>query len=448
MKSLVRTSLVLALAAVMTTGLFANGLNLNGFGARATAMGGAFVGLANDYTAVFFNPAGLAMLKQPTIGLAGDLLFPKSTYGIGTVFSMETTKKFYPAGLLGYFQPIGDRIVVGVGAYTLSGLGADWDNPGLEAAMLSGLPPGSVVTPAVEAYDWRSFIGSITLAPSIAVKLSDMIYFGASVNINYGFFQTDQWGETYTLIAGPPPYIFNFGQASLDVKGWGYGATFGLLVKPSDMISFGVTYRLASKIKMKGETKVENMPAFGKFLPGSPTLDDTSDAELTATSPMWLAGGVSIKPVENLTLAFDLHWTNWKKLDALAIGLLNEGWNAIGKTENELDLRWDDKIQIRGGIEYVMGKLALRGGYYYDPAPAPDETLNILVPSYTFNSVAGGFGYKSGGFSIDFGLEYLMGKDRTIAPAYNDEVPPELTNMPGTHKMKILVPVLGLSYSF
>ena len=437
MKSLVRLSLAVALAAVMTTGLFANGLNLNGFGARATAMGGAYVSLANDVTAVFWNPAGLAQLKKGTFGLAGDLLIPKSTYGIGPL-EMTTKKKYYPAGLLGYFQPIGDRVVVGVGAYTLSGLGADWDNPGLESLMLSGLPSGSTVTPPVEAYDWRSFIGSITLAPSIAVQLSDMIYVGASVNINYGFFQTDQWGRTYTLIAGPPSYVFNYGQSTLDVKGWGYGATFGLLVKPSDMISFGVTYRLASKIKMKGETFMENMPAFGKYLPGSPVLDDTADAELTATSPMWLAGGVSVKPVDNLTLAFDLQWTNWKKLDALAIELTNEGWNAIGLTENELTLNWADKIQIRGGIEYVMGNFAIRGGYYYDPAPAPDSTLNILVPSFDYNSIAGGFGYKSGGLSIDFALEYLMGKDRAITAGA----------MPGAYKMNILVPVLGLSYAF
>jgi len=265
-----------------------------------------------------------------------------------------------------------------------------------------------------------------------------MIYLGASVNINYGFFQTDQWGETQTLIAGPPPYIFNFGQASMDVKGWGYGATFGLLVKPSDMISFGVTYRLQSKIKMKGTTSLENMPAFGTFLPGKPVLSEDSDAELTATSPMWLAGGVSIKPVDNLTLAFDLQWTNWKKLDVLTVDLLDEGWNAIGLTENELDLQWADKMQIRAGIEYTLGKFALRGGFYHDPAPAPDATLNILVPSFNYNSIAGGFGYKTGGLSLDFAVEYLMGKDRTVAAGA----------MPGAYTMNILVPVLGLSYSF
>lgn len=434
-----RPIVTLALAACLTTGLFANGLNMNGFGARAAAMGGAYVSLANDITAIFWNPAGLAQLDRPTFGLGIDGLMPKSTYEFGPL-TMETKKKIYPAGLLGYAQPLGENIVVGLGAYTLSGLGAEWNNPGLESLMLSGLPAGSVITPPVEAYDWRSFIGSVTLAPTIAVKLSDMFYVGASFNLNYGFFLTEQWGETQTLIAGPPPYIFNFGQADLNVKGWGYGATFGIMFKPVDMISVGVTYRLASKIKMKGTTAIENMPDLGAFLPGNPDLPEESDAELTATSPMWLAGGVSIKPVENLTLAFDLQWTNWKKLDSLAVELLDPSWNAIGLTENELNLQWTDQMQIRGGIEYVFGKLAVRGGYYYDPAPAPDSTLNILVPSFTYNTVVGGIGYKSGGLSLDVALEYLMGKDRTIANSGD--------NMPGFYTMCILVPMIGLSYSF
>jgi long-chain fatty acid transport protein len=434
MKSLVRISLVLALAAVMTTGLFANGLNLNGFGARATAMGGAYISLANDVTAVFWNPAGLALLKQPTFGLAGDLLFPSSTYGMGA-FTMETTSKYYPAGLLGYFQPVGENVVVGLGAYTLSGLGADWNNPGFEAAVLgANFPLGYVSNPPIEAYTWRSFIGSITLAPSVAFKLSDAVYLGATFNVNYGFFQTDQWAEFNIIALGPPTILFNNGQASLDVKGWGYGATFGIMVKPSDMISIGATYRLQSKIKMKGTSTIENLPLI------NPAIPDTSDSELEAISPQWLGFGVSVKPVENLTLAFDAQYTNWKKLDSLTISLLDPIWNAppLNLTENTLELLWADKWQIRGGVEYVMGKFALRGGYYYDPAPAPDATLNILVPSFTFNSLAGGFGYTSGGFTLDFALEYLMGKDRTVTAGA----------MPGAYKMNILVPVIGLSYAF
>ena len=429
-----------ALAAVLlvASGLWANGLNLNGFGARATAMGGAYVGLADDYTAVFWNPAGLALIQKPVFGLTGDFLLPTSHYTLDD-FSMTTNNKMYPAGLLGYFRPVSDKVVVGVGVYTLSGLGQDWNNTGLEAALSP--VPGSLFTPPVENYRWRSFIGSITIAPSVAIKLSDKFFFGATLNINYGFFKTDQWGEAL-VISQKPFFAVNFGQASMDVKGWGFGGTVGILAKPSDRISLGVTYRLQSKLKMSGTSSIENFP----FL--DPDLPDTSPAELEAISPMWLAGGVAVKPGKNLTLTFDLQWTNWTKLDTLTVKFTDPDWIDFGNEEQTLELLWKDKIQIRFGAEYTMGNFAIRGGYYYDPAPGPDETMNVLIPGFTYNSVAFGLGYKKGGLNLDFALEYLMGQDRTIEPAYNDAFPPELRNMPGLYQMNIVVPIFSVSYAF
>jgi len=427
----------LAVLLSVTSGLLANGLNLNGFGARATAMGGAFVGLADDYTAVFFNPAGLAQMTKSSFGLAADLLMPKAKYTVGP-YSMDTTSKVYPTGLLGYFRPVGNNIVVGVGAYTLSGLGAAWDNTGLESVLISPYPP-SVFTPPVTPYRWESFIGSITLAPSIAVKVSEQLYLGATFNINYGFFKTHQWG-TYTAIPLDPPVLINFGQQNLDVKGWGFGGTVGVLVKPADWISLGATFRMASKIKLSGTMEVENLDGLEPY-DGLPVeVETVSNAEMSVTSPMWLAGGVALKPVDKLTLTFDAHYTNWGKLDEIAIEFEDPYWQAALAEEDSLLLNWKNKTQFRAGLEYDFGKLVVRGGYYYDPAPAPDETLNILTPSFTFNSIAGGFGFKSGGLKVDLALEYLMGKDRTVAASGD--------NLPGAYQMNILVPMLSLSFGW
>ena len=44
---------------------------VNGAGARAMGLGGAFIAVADDATAVSFNPAGLAQLLQPEVSLVG-----------------------------------------------------------------------------------------------------------------------------------------------------------------------------------------------------------------------------------------------------------------------------------------------------------------------------------------------------------------------------------------
>lgn len=441
MKAMSRMFLIVALAVGLTTGLFANGLNMNGFGARAASMGGAFVGLANDYTAIFWNPAGLAQLTKASFGLSGDFLIPTSNYTLSS-FTMKTQKKLYPAGLIGYAQPIGENIVVGLGAYTLSGLGAAWDNTGtpfLEQALVSPFPPAAF-TPTLTPSIWESFIGSVTIAPTIAVKVTDQFFLGASFNINYGFFKLEQWGQY--VVVGPPatpsenlmaaPTLVNLGQQTLDVKGWGFGATFGALVKPAEWISIGATFRTESKIKLSGTTEIENINLLG--------LANTSDTKMSVPSPMWLAGGVALKPVDGLTWTVDAQWTNWSKLDEIALEFQDPAW-AVGLADSaSLLLNWTNKTQYRTGLEYDWGTFAVRGGYYYDPAPAPDTTLNILTPSFTFHSVQAGCGFKSGGLHVNLAVEYLMAKDRTVLPSGE--------NLPGLYEMKILVPMISLSYEF
>ena len=423
-KTLVMSLAVLSLAC----GLFANGLNLNGLGARPAAMGGAFVGLADDFTAVFWNPAGLALLKGRTFGLAGELLLPSARFTLDPTFSMETKAKGYGAGLVGYFQPIGDRIVVGLGAYTLSGLGADWASQGFEEALVYPLPP-AYFTPSLESYRWRSFIGSITLAPSIAVKVNDWMLLGATFNLSYGFFQTSQWAETAVLPTKPPTLV-NLGQQDLDVNGWGFGATFGLLIKPSDWLSVGLTWRTQTNMSLSGTMGIENLDRLG--------LPVSSDTNLDVPNPTWLAGGIAVKPLDRLTVTFDLQWTNWAKLGTIELVFADPEWAEALTDEATLVLDWKDSLQVRGGVEYAMGTFALRAGYYYDPAPAPDETMNVLIPSFTYNSFNAGFGYAKDRWKIDFGLEYLIGQDRTVTEGV----------MPGLYEMSIWVPKISVGYTF
>jgi len=55
--------------------------NLTGVGARAAGMGGAFIGVADDATAISWNPAGLTQLDKPEASIVGR--------GLGEIYEVD-----------------------------------------------------------------------------------------------------------------------------------------------------------------------------------------------------------------------------------------------------------------------------------------------------------------------------------------------------------------------
>jgi len=428
----------------------ANGLNLNSLGTRALTMGGAFVGLADDFSTIYWNPAGMAFFDKKYFGFYGTDVIPTQEFTLDVdipplvrIVGAETETKHYLSGLAAYYHPVSEKVVVGFGVYIPSGLGANWN--GVDFAALSNNNP---------FLNWKSKIGLVTFSPGIGFQVNEKLAIGVTFNVNYGLFNLAMHaGST----EAPLPVV-DLGQYEDSMKGWGYGATVGVLFRPIDKLSIGATFRSASTVKFKGESTISGMDDLGTAL--GTTLNVTSDTERNVTWPMWLAVGAAFQPVEGLTLTGDLQWTQWSKIDVIETTFVDTFWATMMEQSGD-DLRpmnWDDALQIRFGAEYRFNKYAFRAGYYFDPSPAPETTLNVLLPSHDFNVLTAGFGYSLNGLQLDFGIEYLMGKDRSVPfnvvtipfdPFFTIEMPPGYeTAMPGAYKMSIIVPTISISYRF
>jgi long-chain fatty acid transport protein len=407
--------LLLTVALIVCTGisLSANGLNLNGVGSKAIAMGGAFIGQADDYSAVFWNPAGLSQMKKSSISFFVTDLMPTGTYVYQTAgIDTKTKSSMYPSGALGYFKPLNEKLLIGIAAYVPSGTGAKWNGEDLK-----NLVPGKGV------YKWESFMAVFTVSPVVSYKINDMFSLGATLNLNYGMMKVKRPG---------------LGQYSENIDGFAFGATIGALVKPIDRLGIGLTLRTPTKVKFSGDAEMANAAAIG--------FNVKSDAKREATWPLWIGLGISFKATDKLTVNADAQYTNWKKVDTIAITYTDAKWQAAKSNaqlgaafNNDFVLNWKDAIQLRLGAEYTVSeKLALRAGYYHDPSPSPTSTLNILLPEITYNVITVGVGYKSNKMDLAFSLEYLIGTKQ------------ESTNpkMPGTLNMNILVPNIGITYHF
>lgn len=414
----------------------ANGLNLNGIGARAVAMGGAFVGLADDFSTVFWNPAGAAFFGKKYFGVSGFALRPSMNYKFDyAMVDAKNPSKFYLGGLAAYYHPINDKLVAGISVYSPSGLGISWD--GADFANISGPP----LFPPNPGLKWESLVYMVTGAPSLAFKISDQVSIGAALNVNYTNVDLAMYAGAAEVPTPLGTMYFDLEQQDIHMTGWGIGATIGILIKPSEMFSLGATFRTPVKFSLSGEASISGFPQLG--------MNKTSNLETEITWPLWIAGGIAFRPVDRFVITFDVQYTDWNTIDVLDLTFLDPAWAGLmaASGENKMDFLWKSKFQVRVGAELlVTEKFALRAGYYYDPTPSPDRTLNVLLPSATFNSISGGFGYISNGLQLDFTVEYLMGKDREV-PLLNTLLDPEWESaMPGMYKLDVLSIEAGIGY--
>ena len=119
---------ILLLTISLTARIFAGGFQLNEHGARAMAMGGAFTGLANDPSAVFFNPAGITQLKGTQFYLGTTLIAPLSSYKVPGTTKLEYEQKTQVFTPINFYvtQEITDKLYAGIGVNNPYGLGTTW----------------------------------------------------------------------------------------------------------------------------------------------------------------------------------------------------------------------------------------------------------------------------------------------------------------------------------
>lgn len=397
----------------VTTGVFANGLSLNSIGPKAFGMGGAFVGLANDASAIHWNPAGMIGQKNTALLYTTDVM-PMANYsnsipeyGIDIDTSTEMNHYISP-NLMGVYNY--KDFAFGFGAYVPAGLGTEW--VGADLADFSG--------PAQTEFEWMSEIAVFNFSPAAAYKLTDNIYLGVAANIYYSMMEMKRAEDMFNMFTGTQGQDGMVDtQTAFDITGVGFGSVLSLKLT-NDLLDFGLTYKTPVMVDYTGTMTVAETNEF--------------DMDFHIEWPTWIGAGIAIKPYKELVVAFDVQYTNWNEMTTLVAEI-------DGLPNQEMHLYWNDAVQYRLGAEYMLSKeYAVRAGYYLDPAPCPEHTLNILFPSSTNHAITGGVSYYNKDLTIDFGMEYLMGMSRQVEDM--------TAEMPGTHKMDVFAFSLGGSYAF
>jgi long-chain fatty acid transport protein len=404
--------------------IWASGFQINEHGSKAMGMGGAFAALANNPSAIYFNPAGITQLYGTHLLFGSTLILPSSTFrGPSpdiTEYELES-QVFTPIHLYATHQ-INDKLFLGFGIGNNYGLGTKWEDDWVGRFM------------AVET-EIRTFffnlVASYTIIPELSVGFGYVFSYGDVLigrKLNLSPFNTE-------------PYL------ELEGTGTGSGFTAGILAHPTKSISLGLSYRSQVTIDFEGDAKPSNVPSlFDGQLP-------TGGITAQLTTPENITFGIAIKPLKNFTLTADYQYVGWdsyKKLEVEFKDFIDSdtGENLVTTSERN----YDNGFIARLGAEYKYNNdLDLYAGFLYDSNPVSDERLDPTLPDSDRLGFSAGVGYKlSANLVAEAGYLFLRFDERKITNSLENYsgIENSITPMNGIYNSVAHLLSISLLYNF
>lgn len=459
--------LALSLAALaLATGLAAaGGFYGPGVGPRASAMGGAFIGLADDYSAVHWNPAGITQIEgmevtvsaQDVVSLAsrdggiryeGTMEEDIDRYVIQNVRATSNANQRVAPGVFFYMDPGPLRgAKLGLCAYTLAEYGSSWDANDVADEVLRHAYNYNAWIFEGEPPDFESRVRGYVISPVVAVKFGPSLSLGLAAHALYGHFELTNGGwieETELTVgeSGQSTWVMHLDpyERSEDLIGWGFGATLGALYALNEDISFGAAVRRPITVAMEGDIEVTSTNPAYQSAPQSESFD--------LTYPMWAGIGVAYRDflMDGMDVTMDVQWTQWGKLAKITRTVDNELPGGLGTTQ----LDWENTFEFGVGLDYRLTRsTSLYFGYRSSPSPAPDETYDFVLPQTDKRVISFGVGYRQDVWSMDFCLEYQLGQAREFDVAENVfTIGTNGEDITDKNFEDVMIPSLSFTYGF
>jgi long-subunit fatty acid transport protein len=374
---------------------------VQGAGARAMGLGGAYIAVADDATAVSFNPAGLSQMMRPELSFVGRAVNRSVAFqDVETVAGARTTPVDDSLISSARFDPLllAGTVPLRVGGRTLA----------IQASIQRLIPltegdsrdmaerPVDGSTPSTMHQDIRQK-GQIDLYSfAAAYEVSQRILLGGSLNYWHG-----AWDLTSasTKTTGPASAFVDFRQHT-HLEGANYN--LGLLWRWPTW-SLGLTRRTAFHADYTYEASYQ----------ASNGASRTSSAPYTTGLhwPSTTGLGLAYRPAEAWLVALDVVRTPWSEARFMSARPALDGENFFDMAKGN---RTPDATSFHAGVERLLvfsgGRLIpLRMGFSRDPQPVTDA---VTGQQRVLDGVSAGTGFKHGRFTFDLAYRYAWGSRR------------------------------------
>jgi len=338
----------------------ASPLDLFGFGGRSPGLAGAGVASAEDFDAVYLNPAGLAYAtrKRATVG------------GLAAAMRLELGADAYPVeGPRGLEiggqvpMPLGgalrDRVGLGFGFYVPS-----------EAINRARAPfPGE---PSFVLLESRAFV--VGLLVGVGVKVTPRLAVGLSVNA-----LAVLRGTIDVTIDGAGRFTTQSEQRLLTR----FAPILGARYRLRDDLDLGLAVRAPSR----SDYDITVTSDLGDALPL--TLPEIAIAGTAQYDPLTVAAEAAWRLLPSLTLTGHLAWHRWSAFP-------RPTRNPVEGNPPQPDLGFRDIVVPRAAVEYrrpaLGGEVTTRAGYAFHLSPAPEQRGRELLLDNHRHQLALGLG--------------------------------------------------------
>ncbi|MFC2088496.1 OmpP1/FadL family transporter [Calditrichota bacterium] len=413
-----------------------------GFGARSISMGGAFSGVADDYSAIYWNPAGLAQIKKMEFyggishlkyeneatfygtRMKGDdsftklssigLVFPVPTYRGSLVFALgyQRIKEFDKTLHFSGFNPNSNDLF-----FTFIE-----NNDTLDYYFDKNVQQEEFVQQSGHLNNW-SFASAVDISQNVSVGATLNFWTGSSTYI-FDFIQTDK-NNLYPN-AQDPLRDTDYDSYSISQKIIGEYSAFqikiGALMRPSNSLRIGLNISLPSTFNVVEKYNDSDELVFdlgdSDAITGEP-----SEFEYDVSTPFQFDLGASYK-LKDFTISGGLEYVDLSQVEFELPDDVNldENYSALLDENKRIKDLYQEKMKLKAGIEYFWRdqNLVFRSGYLLDPSPLKDAPSD-----FDRNFITGGLGLVvDKQFLIDVAYMYGYWKNfssDTYTPGGTDE---------------------------
>ncbi|MCZ6677062.1 MAG: outer membrane protein transport protein [Candidatus Poribacteria bacterium] len=331
-----------------------------GVGASAMGMGGAFIGTANDFTALYWNPAGIAQIKKAELFSALSHTALQTTTQFSGAEATDSDQSKTRLGSMGLVFPVTayrGGFAFGFGFNRVQGFDSRTQLRGFDPSTdpdFGGFFVDEINSDSGGINVW-SFGGAAYISRHISLGAS-LDFWSGSQTAELDVIATDRQNVDGEVAE------FSFFD-TIDRNVFGLGGKLGALFQLSRHVSAGVTVTLPMSLEVDEDwTQGTSV----RFDDGSDETDVESGSTLfDIKRPFEFGGGIAIRLLnQRLLFAGDVQYVDWTQAEY-------SDSPADDTASNDFQNFYTDTLRLHIGMEYFVPgvNIPIRIGYLHDPLP-------------------------------------------------------------------------------